>query len=60
MAKYKNNKFDLLIFDVMMPKLDGFNLAKKIRETDTETPIIFLTAKSMTEDRIEGLKNRRR
>ncbi len=56
LAEYKKSKFSLLILDVMMPKLDGFNLAKKIRETDKETPIIFLTAKSMTEDRIEGLK----
>ncbi len=54
--KFSNNKYDLLILDVMMPKLDGFTLAKRIREKDKITPIIFLTAKSMTEDRIEGLK----
>jgi DNA-binding response OmpR family regulator len=54
--KFNSGNYDLLILDVMMPKLDGFNLAKKIREKDKKTPIIFLTAKSMTEDRIEGLK----
>lgn len=54
--KFSSGKFDLLVLDVMMPKLDGFNLARKIREEDENTPIIFLTAKSMAEDRIEGLK----
>lgn len=55
-VSFTKTKFDLLILDVMMPKLDGFNLAKKIRAVDEITPIIFLTAKSMTEDRVEGLK----
>lgn len=40
----------MCIFDVMMPKMDGFTLAKKIREEDKETPIIFLTAKNMKDD----------
>lgn len=53
---YAERSFDLLILDVMMPKLDGFTLAKNIRKTDKQTPIIFLTAKSMLEDRIKGLK----
>jgi len=48
--------FDLLLLDVMMPKLDGFTLAKHIRKTDKQTPIIFLTAKSMLEDKLKGLK----
>ena len=48
--------FDLLILDVMMPKLDGFTLARHIRKTDKQTPIIFLTAKSMLDDRLKGLK----
>jgi len=48
--------FDLLILDVMIPKLDGFTLAKHIRKTDKQTPIIFLTAKSMLEDKLKGLK----
>jgi DNA-binding response OmpR family regulator len=48
--------FDLCIFDVMMPKKDGFTLAKEIRETDKTTPIVFLTAKSMKEDIIAGFR----
>ncbi|MBS1635029.1 MAG: response regulator transcription factor [Bacteroidetes bacterium] len=46
--------FDLLLLDVMMPVKDGITLAKEIRVTDKNTPIIFLTAKSMKEDTIEG------
>ena len=53
---FAEDSFDLLILDVMMPKLDGFSLAKHIRKTDNITPIIFLTAKSMLEDRLKGLK----
>jgi len=53
---YKKGDFDFCILDVMMPKMDGFTLAKKIRLVDKNIPIIFLTAKSMKEDTIEGLK----
>lgn len=48
--------FDLIILDVMLPKKDGFAVAKSIRATNKEIPILFLTAKSMTEDKIEGFK----
>lgn len=48
--------FDLCIFDVMMPKKDGFTLANEIRETDTDTPIVFLTAKTLKEDVLKGFK----
>jgi DNA-binding response OmpR family regulator len=48
--------FDMCIFDVMLPILDGFSLARKVREQNTNIPIIFLSAKSLKEDRIEGLK----
>ncbi|KAA3656109.1 MAG: DNA-binding response regulator [Calditrichaeota bacterium] len=48
--------WDLCLFDVMLPKKDGFTLALEIREKDQRVPIIFLTAKSLKEDRIEGLK----
>lgn len=48
--------YDMCIFDVMMPKKDGFSLAKEIRMKDKEIPIIFLTAKSMKEDTIQGFK----
>lgn len=47
-------EFDLLLLDVMMPVKDGITLAKEIRVTDKNVPIIFLTAKSMKEDTIEG------
>lgn len=50
------SKFDFCILDVMLPKLDGFSLAEKIRENDRKIPIIFLTARSMKEDKIRGFK----
>ena len=53
---YQDQKFDLCILDIMMPKKDGFTLARDIRSIDAKTPIIFLTAKSMKEDTIKGLK----
>lgn len=52
---FKAEKFSLCLLDVMLPKKDGFTLAKEIREIDDHVPIIFLTARSMTEDRITGL-----
>jgi len=52
---FKSEKFALCLLDVMLPKKDGFTLAKEIRELDDHVPIIFLTARSMTEDRIAGL-----
>lgn len=51
---FKNGNFDLCILDLMMPKKDGFSLAKEIRSMDENTPIIFLTAKSMKQDIIKG------
>ena len=51
---YKSEEPLLLVLDVMMPKKDGFTLAKEIRKEDPEIPIIFLTAKSQTEDVVEG------
>ncbi|MBK7233455.1 MAG: response regulator transcription factor [Saprospiraceae bacterium] len=53
---YKKDKFDLCIFDVMLPEMDGFTLAENIRRRDQQIPILFLTAKSLKEDRIHGLK----
>jgi len=52
---FRSGKFSLCLLDVMLPKKDGFTLAKEIREIDDHVPIIFLTARSMTEDRITGL-----
>jgi DNA-binding response OmpR family regulator len=53
---FKENEFSLCILDVMMPKKDGFQLAKEIRAINPEVPLIFLTAKTLKEDRIAGLK----
>ena len=52
--KFNANAFDFCIFDVMMPEMDGFTLAKEIREIDKKVPILFLTAKAMKEDKLEG------
>lgn len=51
---FNEQKPDLCVLDVMMPKRDGFDLAREIRKIDAEVPIIFLTAKGMKEDKIEG------
>ncbi|SFF00314.1 response regulator transcription factor [Sunxiuqinia elliptica] len=51
---FSKHAFDLCLLDVMLPKLDGFSLAKKIREKNQSIPILFLTAKAMTEDKING------
>ncbi len=53
---FQKNQYDLCIFDVMMPKKDGFSLAKDVRMINSEIPIIFLTAKNMKEDVIEGFR----
>lgn len=53
---FQKGEFDLGIFDVMMPKKDGFTLAKEVREVNKEMPIIFLTAKTMKDDVIKGFK----
>lgn len=55
LTAFKKGNYDILLLDVMMPKKDGFTLAEEIREIDPEVPIIFLTAKSMKEDKIRGL-----
>lgn len=54
---YHTKKPDILVLDVMMPKKDGFTLAKEIRETNKHIPIVFLTAKSQTKDVLEGFKH---
>ncbi len=51
---FKSQYFDLIILDVMLPKRDGFTIAKEIRKTNRDIPIIFLTAKTQKEDRIKG------
>jgi len=53
-AAFKKSDFDLCLLDVMLPQMDGFELARKIRGVSKHIPIIFLTAKSMQEDKMEG------
>ena len=53
---FLNGKFDICVLDVMMPVKDGFTLAQEIRAINTEVPIIFLTAKTLKEDILEGFK----
>jgi two-component system, OmpR family, alkaline phosphatase synthesis response regulator PhoP len=52
----ENQHFDLLLLDVMLPGVDGFSITEKVRLTNTEVPILILTAKDMSQDRITGLK----
>ncbi len=54
LSSFMNERFDLCIFDVNMPKLSGFELAKKVREKDQHIPIIFLTANSSESDKLQG------
>lgn len=54
--KFIDGKFDLCVLDVMMPKKDGFSLAQDIRLVNSDVPIIFLTAKALKEDILEGFK----
>lgn len=56
LARYQEQEVDLCVLDVMLPKMDGFALAARIREDSADIPIIFLTAKSLKEDRIEGFR----
>ncbi|MFM8363515.1 MAG: response regulator transcription factor [Haliscomenobacter sp.] len=53
---FQKGRFDLCILDVMMPKMDGFRLAREIRSEDADMPIIFLTAKALKEDVLEGFR----
>lgn len=52
---FRSGNFALILLDVMLPRVDGFSVAKEIRKTDEQVPILFLTARSMTEDKIAGL-----
>ena len=56
LSAFKTGPFDICILDVMMPEMDGFTLAKEIKKTTIDTPFIFLTAKSLKEDMLEGFK----
>jgi two-component system, OmpR family, response regulator len=54
--EFKLGSFSLVLLDVMLPFIDGFSVAEEIRKTDCEIPIIFMTAKSLKEDRLKGFK----
>lgn len=56
LEQFQQQAFDLCLLDVMLPQMDGFTLAEAIRQRNQQVPIIFLTAKSMQEDKIAGLK----
>lgn len=53
---FKHQHFDICILDIMMPKMDGFELATAIRKLDSQVPILFLSAKTLKEDRLKGLR----
>lgn len=54
--RFMEREYDICVLDVMLPKMDGFHLAEEIRKVNKHIPIIFLTARSMKEDRIKGFK----
>ena len=54
MQRFNEDKFHLCIFDVMLPRKDGFTLTRDIRKTNSVIPILFLSARGMTEDKVEG------
>lgn len=56
LAAFQAQSYDCCLLDVMMPKMDGFTLAKEIRKIDKQIPFLFLTAKSMKEDKLNGFK----
>lgn len=51
---FQKKSTDLIILDIMLPRIDGFSVAESIRKVDKDVPILFLSAKSMLEDRLEG------
>lgn len=53
---FKNQTFDVCILDIMLPEMDGFALAIEIRKINTDIPVLFLSAKTLKEDRIKGLR----
>ena len=56
LAIFQTESFDICVFDVMMPKMDGFTLAEKIIKINPDVPFVFLTARKLKEDKIIGLK----
>lgn len=56
LEKFSNQRFNLVILDIMLPGIDGIEVCEKIRLQDMDTPILFLTAKDSNEDKVKGLK----
>ena len=56
LASFRNNPFDLCILDIMLPEMDGYTLAREIRKLNSVIPLIFLTAKTLKEDMLEGFR----
>jgi DNA-binding response OmpR family regulator len=56
LTAFRKGSFDLVLLDIMLPLYDGFSVAEEIRRSDCETPIIFITAKSLKDDRIKGYR----
>lgn len=56
LSTFKSERFDLILLDVMLPEIDGFTICETIRLEDSDTPILMMTAKSASSDRITGLK----
>src|SRR5580700_10806704 len=57
LKKAVEQRFNLIILDVMLPEMDGFDVCQKIRMNDADTPILFLTAKDTGQDRVNGFKH---
>ncbi|MDY8135191.1 response regulator transcription factor [Aquimarina sp. 2201CG5-10] len=56
LESFNNNSYDLCILDIMMPVLDGFSVAQEIKKRKQETPLVFLTAKTLKIDKLKGFK----
>jgi len=56
LKSFQNNAYDLALLDIMLPKMDGFTLAKEIKKQNKHIPIVFLTAKNMSSDMVKGFK----
>ncbi len=56
LKKFREQRFNLVVLDIMLPELDGYRVCQTIRSTNSETPILFLTAKDTSEDKVLGLK----
>src|SRR5215211_6869195 len=56
LKKIASQRFNLIILDVMLPEVDGFEICQQLRLTDAETPVLFLTAKDTSEDKVKGFK----